>query len=60
MSFMSEKAIDEMNKLRELGEIKKKSWENYKKGNMQMDRYYKRKYIDMVDNKGIKGIEHES
>ena len=43
--------------LKKLAEIKHKSFENYQKGNMPMARYYKRKYVDMIDNHGLKGID---
>jgi len=43
--------------LKKLSEIKRKSFENFKKGNMPMARYYKRKYVDMIDNHGLMGID---
>ena len=43
--------------LKKLEMIKAKALSNYKEDNMQMARYYRRKYYDTIDNKGLKGID---
>ena len=43
--------------LKKLEEIKQKSYKNYTAGNMPMAYYYRKKYFDILDNHGLKGID---